>query len=393
MKLFFTSIVLICVLLSCASYKTQYAKEALPWQQSSPSPSLVLQHTMYLVGDGGNAYADKTPVLGYLKTRLTSESQNSSILFLGDNIYEYGMPPKEDEKLREAAEFNIIAQLKVLDSFKGRSIFLPGNHDWRGWGLDGLKRQENFIESYLNNKDGKPEKENWENYFLPDDGCSGPVAVELKNDVVVLVVDSQWWLAKWNKESKINEGCEVKNRSSFQINFENMLRKYPTKKVVIAMHHPMYTYGPHGGGYTVKQHLFPLTDLNPKLYIPLPGIGSLVALLRSTIGSRQDIPNKNYKKLRSAVLNASKKNGSFIFVSGHEHTLQYIENENQKFIVSGSGSKKSPVRLGKGSEFASASLGYSTIKFYEGGETWSQFWEVDSDGKNARLVFQKKIKG
>jgi hypothetical protein len=384
-----SAIIILVILISCASYKTQYSKESTQWEKSNPSSSLVLQHTMYLVGDGGNAYEDKTPVLDYLKTTLASASEKSSILFLGDNIYEYGMPPKEDEKLHEAAEFNITTQLKLLDDFRGRPIFLPGNHDWCGWGLEGLKRQENFVESYLNDRVIKSEKEN---YFLPDDGCSGPVAVELSNEVVVLVVDSQWWLANWNKETKINEGCEVKDRASFGTHFENMLRKYQNKNVVIAMHHPMYTYGPHGGGYTLKQHLFPLTDLNPKLYIPLPGIGSLVALFRTTMGSRQDVPNKNYKKLRSTVLDASHKNGKFIFVSGHEHTLQYIENDNQQFIVSGSGSKKSPVLLGKGSEFASASMGYSTIMFYEGGETWTQFWEVDSEGKKARLVFQKKLK-
>jgi hypothetical protein len=378
--------------ISCASYKTQYTKESAKWEQSSPSPSLVLQHTMYLVGDGGNAYADKTPVLDYLKTTLASESKNSSILFLGDNIYEYGMPPKEDEPSRKAAEFNITAQLTTLDNFKGRPIFLPGNHDWRGWGLKGLKRQENFIESYLNNRNGKTDKESWENYFLPDDGCSGPEAVELSNDVVVLVVDSQWWLADWDKEPKINEGCEARNRASFRFIFENMVRKYRNKSLVIAMHHPVYTYGPHGGGFTPKQHLFPLTDINPKLWIPLPGIGTLEAVVRSSIGSRQDVANQNYKELTKSILAAAKKNGSFIFASGHEHTLQYIENENQKFIVSGSGAKVSPVRLGKGSEFASPAKGYSTIRFYEGGEAWTQFWEVDDDGKSARVIFQKKLK-
>lgn len=140
-------LVFIGLFLSCASYKTQYTNEAVKWMETKPSDSLVLQHTMYLIGDGGNAYADKTPVLDYLKTTLASESKNSSVLFLGDNIYEYGMPPKEDAEERKAAEFNITAQLKTLDDFKGRPIFLPGNHDWRGWGLKGLKRQEILLKA------------------------------------------------------------------------------------------------------------------------------------------------------------------------------------------------------------------------------------------------------
>src|SRR5690606_4638360 len=278
-----------------------------------------------------------------------------------------------------------------LDNFKGRPIFMPGNHDWSGWGQSGLEDQEKLVESYLNEKYGITDKDDWENYFLPDDGCSGPEVVELNNDIVVIVVDSNWWLANLTEEPKLNTGCEARNKASFQFIFENIVRKYRNKNVVIAMHHPLYTYGSHGGGFTAKEHLFPLTELNPNLYIPIPVIGSMAVIFRSLLGSRQDVANPVYKELRSALLAGVKKNGSFIFVSGHEHTLQYIENDDQKFVVSGSGSKRSAVMLGKGSLFASGAMGYSTLKFYEGGETWVQFWEVDAKGEHAKLVFERKI--
>jgi Calcineurin-like phosphoesterase len=243
----FYFLLLIVSLASCASYTRHYAKTARQWQQHSPNPGLNLKHTMYLIGDAGNSSAQgSTPVLAYLKSKLVEESENSSVLFLGDNIYEYGMPPKEDTVKRQVAEHRIKAQLEILHEFKGRPIFIPGNHDWRGWGQSGLKSQEDFIESYLNSQRGKTEKDDWENYFLPDDGCSGPIAVELNNDLVVLVVDSQWWLGDSETEPRINQGCEARNQASFRFIFENMVRKYRNQQVVIAMHHPPYTYGPHG---------------------------------------------------------------------------------------------------------------------------------------------------
>ncbi|MDZ7646556.1 MAG: hypothetical protein U5K54_04920 [Cytophagales bacterium] len=60
---------------------------------------------------------------------------------------------------------------------------------------------------------------------------------------------------------------------------------------------------------------------------------------------------------------AVKNDGNFTFVSGHEHALEYIENENQKFIVSGSvNQKRVPAELGKGAEFVSGPCsGYSTV--------------------------------
>src|SRR5690606_24703932 len=106
---------------SCASYKDQYSKQESDWQDSSPLPEKAPIHTMYLVGDAGNAFPGSIPpVLNYLKGQLDKESKNSSILFLGDNIYPAGMPPEEDSLDRQLAEYRIGAQLKILDNFKGR---------------------------------------------------------------------------------------------------------------------------------------------------------------------------------------------------------------------------------------------------------------------------------
>ncbi|HTF21445.1 MAG TPA: metallophosphoesterase [Chryseolinea sp.] len=387
------SLLFVWILSACATYKRHYAAGEKNWKDQSPSSSLRLTHTMYLVGDAGDATPQDMPrVLTYLKSVLPAESRNSSIVFLGDNIYEYGMPPKEDSVKRKMGEYRITAQLAILDQFKGRPVFVPGNHDWRGWGQKGLKSQEKFIEDYLNTSRGVEDKDDWENYLLPDDGCAGPEAIELNDGVVIIVVDSQWWLQDSDEEPKINDGCAVRNKASFRFQFENMVRKYKNQQVVIAMHHPPYTYGPHGGGFAVKDHLFPLTEINPNLYIPLPGLGSVAAIFRASIGSKQDVAHQDYKELRAALMAGSKKNGSFIFAAGHEHALQYIENEGQHFIVSGSGSKKSPVMLGRGSKFASGAMGYSTLSFYEGGETWANFYEVNADGKEALLVYRQRVR-
>ncbi|MEJ1237479.1 metallophosphoesterase [Chryseolinea sp. T2] len=389
----FSIALIAAVLASCATYKRHYARDAKQWDQESQAGDLRLLHTMYLVGDAGDATPEDMPrVLTYLKTVLPKESSKSSIIFLGDNIYEYGMPPKEDSVNRKIGEFRITAQLAILDEFKGRPVFVPGNHDWRGWGQKGLKSQEKFVEDYINTKRGIDDKDDWENYLLPDDGCAGPEAIELNDGIVIIVVDSQWWLQDSDEEPKINDGCAVRNKASFRFQFENMIRKYKNQQVVIAMHHPPYTYGPHGGGFAFKDHVFPLTELNPNLYVPLPGLGSIAAIFRASIGSKQDVAHQDYKELRSALMAGTKKNGSFIFAAGHEHALQYIENEGQHFIVSGSGSKKSPVMLGRGSKFASGAMGYSTVSFYEGGESWVSFYEVNSEGTAAELVYKKRVR-
>ncbi|RMF22616.1 MAG: metallophosphoesterase, partial [Bacteroidetes bacterium] len=375
---------------ACADYKLHYAREAADWQQDRPPQDLQLEHRMYLVGDAGNApLGGTTPVLKYLKKVLAEEGPNSSILFLGDNIYPDGLPPKEDVKNRTLAEYRLRIQLEALENFQGRPIFLPGNHDWRN-GLKGLRSQEKMVEKFLNK--GIEDDDDWENYFLPDGGCPGPEVVELNDKLVVIVIDTQWWLADWDKEPRIHEGCEIKNKFMFRFMFENAVRKHRSKNVVIAMHHPVHSFGPHGGRFTWKEHLFPFTEIKDNLYIPFPIVGTVYAFLRGSIATKQDINHQEYKELTESLLAGVKKNGSFIFAAGHEHNLQYIERDFQKYIISGAGSKTSPAGLGKGGFFSYGRKGYATLEFYEDGQAWVQFWVPNAEGTDARLVFQKKVK-
>ena len=386
------------ILNACASYKVKVDNDFKNWEQATPSNEFLLDHTVYLIGDAGYSKPDsKSPALELLERKLKIAPESSHILFLGDNIYPGGLPPDPDFKDYQLANHRLNAQLDILKEYKGHPVFIPGNHDWYDYGLSGLVTQEDTIEKRINVMRGKSadDDEDWENYFLPDDGCSGPEVIEVNKQLVIMVIDSQWWLTDWDKEPRINDGCESKSRKAFVFNFGEILKKHKSKNVIIAMHHPPYSYGPHGGYYSTKQHLFPLTQVNKNLYIPLPGIGSFFAFLRGTLGSKQDTPHPEYKELKNEILNWAKIYGNFIFVSGHEHNLQYIEEDRQHFIVSGAGSKNSPASMGKGSQFAfgeRVEQGFAQIDFYKDGSAWLQYWATDQNNPDGKVVFRKKIK-
>lgn len=380
---------------SCANYQLHYAKTEKNWVENRPDSTLKPSHTIYLVGDAGYLpESGANPVLGYLQSHLPLVDGKSTVLFLGDNIYPKGLPENLSGLKRESAEKSLNAQLESVNGFKGQVLFIAGNHDW-GSGLAGRKRQEHYVEEYLNTQKGMKDDDakGWKNYFLPDDGCPGPEVLDINDKLVLVLIDSQWWLTDWDTEPGINDGCEIKSRGHFAFAMETILRKNRSKNVVVALHHPPYTNGPHGGKFNFKQHLFPLTDLNPDLFIPLPVLGTLAVAARTYVGSRQDMANGEYKGLINAVLKGAQKNGSYIFASGHEHALQYLENDSQHFIVSGSGSKVSPVSLGKGAKFAFGAPGYSTLEFFEDGSAWVHFWTPDAEGKTVREVYRKQMKG
>ncbi|MGB5204036.1 MAG: metallophosphoesterase, partial [Eudoraea sp.] len=119
-------IVSFLVLYSCATHKFQYNEGALiPLQSKSE-----VQHSFYLIGDAGNSpLGSKSEALQSFEKVLKHASKNSTALFLGDNIYPKGLPEKE-AKGREYAEHQLNVQTEVVKNFAGKTIFIPGNHDW-----------------------------------------------------------------------------------------------------------------------------------------------------------------------------------------------------------------------------------------------------------------------
>ena len=57
--------------------------------------------------------------------------------------------PKKSQENRGFAEHQLNSQTEVTKNFKGQTIFIPGNHDWYSDGLDGLSRQEKYIEKLI----------------------------------------------------------------------------------------------------------------------------------------------------------------------------------------------------------------------------------------------------
>ena len=53
--------------------------------------------------------------------------------------------PKKDDKERPFAEKKIDNQISLVENFPGKTIFIPGNHDWYNNGIKGLKREEDYV--------------------------------------------------------------------------------------------------------------------------------------------------------------------------------------------------------------------------------------------------------
>jgi len=323
---------------------------------------------LYLVGDAGELNDGHHPVCDWLKQHVDWNDTSNVLVYLGDNIYPHGMPSEGSAGLDEARKI-MDYQLSVVAGKKARVFIVPGNHDWKqgkpgGW--QQVKNEEEYIESL-----GMPNVE-----YLPKEGCPGPVAVTVGEKVVLVGMDSQWWLQDEKDRPGAQSGCDCKNAKDILNALKDIISTYPDKLIVLAMHHPFYTHGEHGGYYTIKQHIFPLTDMKPGLWIPLPVIGSIYPISRGVFGNVQDVHNPRYKDLREQVESVIAGHQNVVHVAGHEHTLQLLQHDSIYYVVSGAGSKNTRVKMGKYSLMAREEHGFSVIEVRESGKSEIQFYSV-----------------
>jgi hypothetical protein len=346
-----------------------------------PVKAQELKQRLFLVGDAGELENGKHPVAEKIKAMsevAKSKGVKTDFLILGDNIYPTGMPEISDPE-RAVAEKILEAQLGLIKPNGGNMWLIPGNHDWakgKSGGFESLLRQQAYVEGLY--------EENIQ--WLPADGCPGPLEVSVNDMTVMIAIDTQWWLHSYDKPGEESD-CEFKTRDEVMVAVRDLFRKYKDKIIILAMHHPMETFGEHNGAYSWKDHLFPLTAANSALWIPLPVIGSIYPLYRTYFGSPQDMAHPLYKQLRDGLDEFIYSHPCVIIASGHDHSLQYLPMDNVHQIVAGSGSKATKIKKRNPLEFEASEIGFSVIDFYEGNKIKLGFYNLTQEGP----VFEKEI--
>ena len=315
-----------------------------------------LHYRILLLGDGGQPKPDE-PVLKTLLAWAQKMPEKTSIIFLGDNMYPDGMT----EQKQHEASTRLGPQIEVVKSTNTHGLFIPGNHDWTNGSEEGY-RALLAQEKYINDALSRPPK------FLPKEGFPGPEVVEFPESapvVRVIVLDTQWWLHKYKKPQKSPKTVidELKAELDSEL------------PIVVVGHHPLQSYGVHGGFYDWKAHLFPFRVAKKWLWVPVPIVGSLYPLARwHVIKSDQDLNSTRNKDMVAQLntgLSTAKKTPLLIYASGHDHSLQVLRGDVTNYLlVSGlaSSEKATEVSHRDNTLFAHQHAGFMAIDFLTDGK-------------------------
>lgn len=338
-----------------------------------------LVYEIIVIGDSGNVKRKQPDeILSLLKAHLP-DSENSSVIFLGDNVYPHGLPEKGDI-LREDAELVLKAHYDAVKDFKGKTVFISGNHDWNKGKKDGLAyvlRQEEYLNNLF-----KPQK-----VFFPENGCPGPKEVFSNDFLTIITINTQWWVQKGVRPIGKSCDCEQENEEDFFTQLQSLLSKNKDKRILVAGHYPIYSNSLHGGKYKIKHHIFPFTIYKKNAYLPLPFIGSLLPIYRKYFGAKEDLSHPRFRGLRKRLKAIFKQYPGLTYVAGHEHNLQYIEKYDNNFIVSGAASKSTYVMDSKYSRFGMSAKGFFKLKYYSNLRVKVEVLIVDENNKDGELVY------
>jgi hypothetical protein len=354
MSLMQKSLAVICFLLICH----------ICWAQKDS-----IQARIILIGDGGQLNYGRQPVVDAARDLIPLDS-NTTVLYLGDNLYTSGLP---DDIMPgyEAAKAVLDSQINIAKGTDAKVIFIPGNHDWANAdpnGLELVNRQETYIKSKGKNI-----------HFFPADGCPGPEEYKINDNVVLIMYDSQWFIRDASERPGIESDCPYKTTDEFYSELDDMLSRNSKKLIILAGHHTLKSYGIHGGYFPVKTHIFPLTDMNPKLWIPLPVLGTIYPIVRGIFGTPEDLRYPAYANMIDRIEKIAKEYPNVIFAGGHEHTLQLIKDSSYYYIVSGAGSKSTRVSRSKKTLYDKQSFGFATLEISKNKNVHVDFYAVNKD--------------
>ncbi len=293
-----------------------------------------IEKSIYLIGNTGSI--DNTDVLSEI-INASKKADNSMLLLLGNSV--------NSNNSSKDFKNNINPQLDKLSLFSGESVFIPGKNEWLINGHKGIQSIEKYIQKNSNSK------------FYPD-ASEATKHKNISENIVLITVDSQWFLEDWNKDTYINDDSEIKNRTLFFLEFENRIKKAYGKIILVALHHPIETNTRQG-------------------------------LLSNTGGiNEQDFQNKEYRKLRNRLKTIAQGADNIIFISGKDKNLQYINNGVPQIISGAAGKTKNIGNVNEG-DFGIAEKGYAKLEIDNNGVVIVNYYTIKNGVSNE--VFKSTI--
>jgi len=318
-----------------------------------------LDHKVFLIGNISKLQPSSDYFRQLIK-ELNLQQQKTSLLILGDisKKNKGDSPPIFNTKI-----------LSAFDQIKNDQVkihFISGDKDWDNSGKDGWNHVQQ-LEVYLK------KNVNADHSFSPDDGCPGPHEIKVDDDLVIITINSQWFMHPYDRPGLTSSTCDILFDYEFWEELEDAIEDNEDKNIIIAAHHPVYSHGFYSGKV-----------YDWKSFIPI--FGGPYQSFRRHDGTPKDMSNTQYKLYIQNLQRILNEHHGIIFVSGHEFDAQVLQVDENYFINSGASYRSRKTRNSKSTLFRNSKLSYSILDYYEDGKV-----DLTIKKEDGNILFEKKI--
>ncbi len=310
-------------------------------------PDGEISFSLFLIGNSGKYDPDNQDHEKMFKSIIDYDNNPKGIILTGNNVFlslkeiiTENFEPRKNTKL-----------FKKLQSFDGKICIVPGVTDWAygtSYGKEMIKCENKTIHEILKNKE----------IYMPEGACPGPVEVPVNDSLVVILLDTQWWLHPF--DTRFGK-CDLEDKSDVWTNLQDALRRNRNKQIVVAGYHPVISYGQYGGYYPAIQRF----------------LGFPVSLYRKYLGTHFDLAYPDYRQFISKLKSILEEFPNVIYASSHEQNFQYLTENNIHYIIGGSLAGGKYIKEKK-LECGDRDAGYSRIDFYRDGKVELLFFPLDA---------------
>ncbi len=312
------------------------------WPAAMAQPSTV-NYRVYLLGNTADIGLE-SDFYSHLASNL-SESDPFTVVLNGDLI-----DSRNNKKPTSLDSLKIRKLLQAITKHKnGNVVIVPGDRDWASSGKKGWK---SAVELEKMIKSMKFKNVSW----AIDKGCPGPKLIEINDQLILILINTQWWNHPYSKPDPTSAECKISTERDFLIELENLVEDTEGKNILVAGHFPLKSLGKYGGNFPLSNHLIP------------PIYGSAHVGYRQNIGTRKDIVNGRFDGIRGRIENIILRKGAVIYAAGHERNLQVLEMGENFIMNSGSPVYAEFVAKSKmANEYTGAIPGMVELVYYQSG--------------------------
>lgn len=307
------------------------------------------QQQSFTLLSAGNLAGQPVDTLLVGKWRELAQDNTASAFLFPGNLY-------------DATKNNFPTQL--FDGFRLPLLLAPGKSEWDNGKPDGKEVIKEVEEALKKLYQGE--------VFLPQPACPGPEEVVLNDHLVVILLDTWWWVHKHDR--RYNK-CGIESDADILILIQDAIRRhYPARHVVIAGHQPLMSYGNSGGYFSCKQSL----------------LEAPYTFYRKALGTPSDNNYPEFKPFRNAMLSMMENYPGIIYLSSGENNLQYFKHHGVHHIVTGSMVHQGFIHP-ELVQFGTSHRGFARLLFSPTGESTLEFYGTDGVLFH-RQLYKKEIK-